>query len=205
MQKKDYKKLFKDCYSVRKNSIALVDIPAMNYLIVDGEGDPNTSLAYREAIEALFSLSYAIKFKVKKGDMAIDYGVMPLESQWWTDNMKEFSTERKEDWKWSAMIMQPDFVTEGLVQEALEEVAKKKSLPALSKIRFVRRTDGVSAQILHIGPYSEEGPTVEKLHQFIKDNGYELTGKHREIYLSDVRKAAPEKLKTIIRQPVVKR
>jgi len=204
MEKIDYKKKLANFYSVRKNKIIIEDVPSMNYLMIDGEGDPNTSIDYKNAIEALFALSYAIKFFVKKGNQQVDYGVMPLESQWWTDNMAEFSTSNKFLWKWTASIMQPEIVTREIFEECLKEVSKKKDLPALSRIVFGSCTDGLCAQLLYIGPYSDETPTIEKLHAFVKAEGYSLAGKHREIYLNDPRRTAEDRLKTIIRQPITK-
>ena len=142
---------------------------------------------------------------IKKGKTAIDYVVMPLEGLWWTDDMTQFTMENKDIWRWTSMIMQPEYVTKDLFNKALEQVKKKKNPSALSKIRFEVLNEGLSAQIMHIGPYSAEGPTVEKLHNFIKEKGYTFEGirqKHHEIYLSDPRKAAPEKMKTIIRQTI---
>jgi hypothetical protein len=202
MKKIDFKKELKPLYSPSSKKVEIVDVPEMNFFMIDGQGDPNTSKDFQDAVEALFSLSYTLKFMIKKGELAIDYGVMPLEGLWWTDDMSKFSIEHKEDWKWSVMMMQPEFVTRELVDEATEQFKKKKDLPALSKIRFETFFEGKAAQIMHIGPFSEEGPTVEKLHAFIKDNGYALHGKHHEIYLSDIRRAAPERWKTIIRQPI---
>ena len=204
MTKIDFKKELKQLYNPSAKEAAIVDVPPMNYLMVDGTGDPNTAQEYQEAIEALYAIAYALKFAIKK-ERAIDYGVMPLEGLWWTDDMARFSMENKDIWKWTAMIMQPEYVTTELVEPALEQVAKKKKLPALSKMRFESLHEGLSAQIMHIGPFSAEGPTVEKLHSFIKENGYEFDGlieKHHEIYLSDVRRVAPEKMKTVLRQPM---
>lgn len=135
---------------------------------------------------------------------------MPLEGLWWTENMENFDIQDKNNWKWTAMIRQPDFITKNMVERALEEVEKKKNLPSLSGIRFESLHEGLSAQIMHLGPYSEEEPTIRKLHNFIEEKGYEFDGtihgeKHHEIYISDVRKTKPEKLKTIIRQPVKKK
>ena len=173
----------------------------MNYLMVDGQGDPNISQEYKDAIQALYAASFTLKFTIKK-EKATDYGVMGLEGLWWTDDMAEFSVENKGIWKWTAMIMQPAFVTEELVDRAKEQVAKKKTLPALSKMRFETLHEGLSAQIMHVGPYSAEGPTIDKLHKFIRENGYKLRGKHHEIYLGDPRRTAAEKLKTVLRQPM---
>ena len=138
---------------------------------------------------------------IKKG-RAVDYGVMPLEGLWWIEGMSQFSIETKELWRWTSMIIQPEYVTEDLVSKALEQVEEKKNPPALFKIRFESFREGLSAQIMHIGPYSAEGPTIEKLHSFIRGTGHELRGKHHEIYLSDPRRSAPERMKTVIRQPI---
>lgn len=205
MKKIDLKKELKHLYNPSTKEISIVDVPKMNFLMVDGKGDPNTSQEYKEAIEALYTVSYSLKFMIKKGETAIDYVVMPLEGLWWTDDMAQFSTENKGIWKWTAMIMQPEYVTKDLVTKAFEQVEKKKNPPALSKMRFESFHEGLSAQIMHIGPYSAEGPTIKKLHSFIKEKGYEFDGlvqKHHEIYLSDPRRTAPEKMKTVIRQPM---
>src|SRR5574343_189238 len=201
MEKTDYKLVHKSLYQASHKAVTTVDVPEMNFLMIDGRGDPNTSPEYADAIEALFAVAYAIKFMVKKGSEATDYGVMPLEGLWWVDDMSRFSIEDKSDWQWTMMIMQPPVVTETRVQQALAEVQAKKSLPALPLIRFAPYAEGPSAQILHVGPFSEEGPAIERVHQHIAANGH-LHGKHHEIYLSDIRRAAPEKWKTIIRQPM---
>ncbi|MBI1745314.1 MAG: GyrI-like domain-containing protein [Acidobacteria bacterium] len=202
MKKIDYKKELKHLYNASVKKAEIVDISLMNFLMIDGEGDPNTSQAFQAAVEALFSISYFLKFMIKKGEEGIDYGVMPLEGLWWADDMSQFNSENKANWKWTIMIMQPEYVTEKLCHEAVEQVKKKKVLEALSKVRFESFSEGQSVQIMHIGPFSKEGPTIEKLHNFIRENDFKRVGKHHEIYLSDIRKAAPEKWKTIIRQPV---
>ena len=200
-KKVDYKKELKNLYNPSKKEVELVDVPKMSYLMIDGKGDPNVSKEYKDSIETLFPLSYTIKFVIKKGKIAVDYKVMPLEGLWWVDDMTQFSVDKKEGWKWTSMIMQPEYVTENLVKKALEQVEKKKNPPALVKIRFQSFHEGLSAQIMHIGPYSAEAPIIEKLHDFIKETNHELRGKHHEIYISDFRRTAPEKLKTVIRQP----
>ena len=201
MPKIDYKKELKNLYTASAKQPVLVDVPTLNYLRIDGCGDPNTSGAYKEAVESLFSLAYTIKFAIKKGS-AIDYGVMPLEGLWWMDDMKQFSVARKHEWKWTMMIMQPTIVTQPVVDTCRSELARKNDLAALSKVEFVAFNEGKAAQILHIGPFTEEGLTIEKLHRFIETSGLKLAGKHHEIYLSDIHRAAPAKWKTIIRQPV---
>jgi hypothetical protein len=202
MEKIDYKRQLKHLYKTSAREVEIVDVPQMNFLMIDGEGDPNTSQEFQDAVEALYSLSYALKFMIKKGSLAVDYGVMPLEGLWWADDMSKFSVEDKDNWKWTVMIMQPEHVTTELFNEAVEQVRKKKNPAALPKIRFDAFAEGKAAQIVHIGPFSEEGPTVEKLHSFVEESGCKPSGKHHEIYLSDIRKAAPEKWKTIIRQPM---
>jgi len=202
MTKIDYKKMLKHLYNSSAKKAEIVDVPSMNYLMIDGEGNPNTAQSFQDAIGALYPLSYTLKFMVKKGKIGIDYGVLPLEGLWWADDMSSFSVENKDSWKWTMMIMQPDFVTKDMVREAIEQVETKKNPISLSLVRFESFEEGKAAQIMHVGPFSEEGPTVEKVHAFIEESGCRRKGKHHEIYLSDIRRAAPEKWKTIIRQPI---
>lgn len=201
MAKRDLKKELKHLYNPGSRDITLVDVPAMNFLMVDGEGDPNTAQQYREAVECLYAVSYTLKFMIKKAKGGVDYGVMPLEGLWWGDDMNVFLEGNKDCWKWTAMIMQPEFVTRALLQEACTQVQKKKELPALSTLRLESFREGKSAQIMYLGRYADEGPTIQRIHAFIKEQGGCLTGKHHEIYLGDPRRTAPEKLKTVIRQP----
>ena len=202
MEKIDLKKELKHLYQPSAKEVREVVVPTMHFLMVDGKGDPNTTPAFAEAVEALFAVAYTVKFMVKKGPQALDYGVMPLEGLWWADDMAAFKhPQDKSQWLWTMMLMQPAFITQEIVATALAEVKKKKNPIALDRLRFEPFTEGRCAQILHIGPFSEEGPTIEKLHQFIDTRG-KRTGEHHEIYLSDIRRAAPEKWKTIIRQPL---
>lgn len=201
MVKIDFKKELKTFYKASPKVVEMVAVPEMRFLKIDGRGNPNTSQEYKEAVEALFQLSYAIKFMIKKGEMAIDYGVMPLEGLWWVDDMSKFDVNKKDDWQWTMMIMQPEFITPSIVEKAMEQLKQKKNPPALPKIRFECYAESKAAQIMHIGPFSEEGPTIQKVHNAILENGFKITGKHHEIYLTDIRRAAPEKWKTIIRQP----
>lgn len=202
MEKIDYKKKLKHLYKPSAKKVEIVDVPQMNFLMVDGEGDPNTSKSFSDAIEALFPLAYTLKFMVKKGDMGIDYGVLPLEALWWADDMSAFAAGNKDDWKWTVMIMQPDFITREMIEIATKEVERKKKPVSLSLVRFESFKEGKAAQTMHIGPFSEEGPTVERVHLHIEENRSKRIGKHHEIYLSDIRRAAPEKWKTIVRQPM---
>ncbi|MFQ5614887.1 MAG: GyrI-like domain-containing protein [Anaerolineales bacterium] len=203
MSKIDPKKELKHLYRPSAKKIVVVDVPPMNFLMIDGHGDPNTAQEFQDAVEALYPVAYALKFMSKK-EKGMDYVVPPLEGLWWVENMEEFTTEDKSAWEWTVMIMQPESVTPKMFEEALKQVEKKKNPPALSKIRFESFHEGLSVQIMYVGPYSEEGPTIEKMHDFIEENGYALSGKHHEIYLSDPRRTAPEKLKTVVRQPVNK-
>jgi len=205
LAKIDFKKEMKNIYKPQAKEVVFVDVPMMNYLMIDGQGDPNTSQEYKDSIEALYAVSYTLKFMIKKGPLAIDYGVMPLEGLWWADDMSRFSIDDKNAWKWTSMIMQPEYVTKDLVEQAITQTAKKKNPPALNKLRFESYAEGYSAQILHIGPFADEGPTIKRIHDSIIEAGCENTGRHHEIYLSDFRRTAPEKLKTVIRQPCRKR
>jgi hypothetical protein len=202
MPKIDFKQELKHLYQPSAREALIVDIPPMRYLMLDGTGDPNTSPLYQAAVEVLFSLSYTLKFMVKKGTLAIDYGVLPLEGLWWADDMSSFSTADKSNWQWTMMIMQPDFITPQMVAGALDKVSGKADASLLGQVRLESLAEGLCAQVMHIGPFSAEGPTIEKLHRFIADSGRQRRGKHHEIYLSDIRKADPAKWKTVIRQPV---
>lgn len=197
--KVDLKRELPEFYAAGRTP-ALVEVPELLFLMVDGHGDPNTSPDYRDAISALYSVSYAAKFALKRAG-TIDYRVMPLEGLWWTADMANFSTAEKSGWEWTAMIMQPSQVTEEVLADATAKAAARRSLPALERLRLERFTEGLAAQVLHVGPYSTEGPTIAALHAFIAEHGYALVGKHHEIYLGDPSRSAPEKLKTIVRQP----
>jgi len=207
MEKLDLKKEYKELYNAGLKAAkapVMVKVPKFKYLMYDGKGDPNTSQEFQDAMMALYGTAYTLKFMCKLGPVGKDWGVMPLQALWWSDDMNDFRTGKKENWMWTCMILQPDFVTKKLVEEAMEQLREKKDPPGLDKLRFDSYSEGKAGQILHIGPYAEEGPTIEKLHHFILDKGYTLEGKHHEIYLSDPRRTKPEKLKTIIRQPVKK-
>lgn len=205
MQKLDLKKQLKHLYGPSAKEVVPVDVPTLRFLMIDGEGDPNTSPRYASAVEALFTVSYTVKFMVKKGPSATDYGVMPLEGLWWADDMSTFAGNDKSKWKWkwkwTMMVMQPDFVQVDLLHAAIADAKKRKDLPALNELRVEDFTEGRCAQVLHIGPFSEEGPTIQKIHAYINSRS-SLAGKHHEIYLSDIRSADPARWKTVIRQPM---
>jgi hypothetical protein len=201
MDKVDFKKVLKELYNPPKKDFIVVDVPTMQFLMVDGHGDPNTAQSYQDALGALYAVAYKIKFLSKKGGR--DYVVPPLEGLWWADEMANFSILRDKDtWDWTMMIMQPDWVTGEMVEKAIAAV-QQKGLPALSLLRLETYHEGLSAQKLHIGSYDDEGPELLRLHQsWMPDNGYVENGKHHEIYLSDPRRTAPDKLKTVLRQPI---
>jgi hypothetical protein len=202
MEKIDLKKALKPLYQSSTKAVVQVTVPPMSYLIVDGKGDPNNSQEFADAITAVYSVAYTLKFMVKKGATGIDYGVMPLEALWWAEDMSQFTQNDKSNWLWTVLVAQPDFISKAMVEVAIADVKKRKDPVALPKLRFEIFDEGVCAQLMHIGPFSEEGPNIERVHQFIEAGGGKLRGKHHEIYLSDLRKAAPEKWKTIIRQPM---
>jgi hypothetical protein len=183
----------------------LVLVPKLVFIVVDGHGDPNTSAEYQGAIQALYGLSYTLHFALKK-ELGLDRSVGPLEGLWWSDDMSDFPGERKGDWSWTAMITQPDAVTPEWFERSRTEVRRKKGPSAeLEGARLETFDEGLAAQVLYLGPYCDEGPTIVHLHEFIHQLGYTFDGrreKHHEIYLGDPRRSAPERLHTIIRQPV---
>jgi len=204
MEKIDFKKELKALYSPSKKEPSSVDVPPFKFLMIDGHGDPNNSAEYQGAISALYTLAYTIKFKVKKGPQAVDFGVNALEGLWWVPDMSLFSMEDRSSWDWTMMILQPELVTPELFSEARLEAAKKKPTAALQQIRLEIFHEGLSAQIMYVGPYADEGPIIARLHSYIAEHGYKLSGKHHEIYLKDPNRTAPDKLLTILRQPVKK-
>jgi hypothetical protein len=200
VSKIDLKKQLRHLYQPPAKEVVAVEVPELQFLMVDGAGDPNTSPEYAQAVEALFAVSYTVKFMVKKAE-GIDYAVMPLEGLWWADDLTAFVANDRSKWRWTMMIMQPSFVVRDVFGAAIADVAKRKALPAVGKLRLETFTEGSCAQVLHVGPFTAEGPTIERLHAFI-DSRTGRRGKHHEIYLSDIRRADPAKWKTIIRQPM---
>jgi len=202
MSKIDFKKELKHLYQPSAKKVQVVDVPPMNFLMIDGHGDPNTAQEYQDAVEALYGVAYKLKFMSKKEE-GKDYVVPPLEGLWWAEDMQTFTAQRdKSAWDWTMMVMQPDWITLAMVEEAVVQVDQAKGLPALAKLRFETYHEGLAVQIMHLGSYDDEGPTIASMHAFALENGYALSGKHHEIYLSDPRRVAPEKLKTVLRQPI---
>ena len=201
MEKIDFKKTLKALYQPPAGQFSLVEVPRLTFVMVDGQGDPNIAPAYVNAVQWLFSVSYTLKFMSKK-ELARDYVVPPLEGLWWADDMTSFLTRDKAAWSWTMMILQPDWITAAMFQAAIDKAGQKLG-DAPASLRLEDYEEGLSVQILHIGSYDDEGPALRRLHEeYLPENGLTETGHHHEIYLSDPRKVAPEKLKTILRQPV---
>ena len=203
MKKINHAKEFSYLYKQPKNKISLVDVPPLNFLMIDGVGDPNDNPDYSEALNALYSAAYKLKFAIKKGPLAVDYKVMPLEGLWWAEDMTLFNLENRSTWLWRMMIMQPEYITENLFTTIVASLKQKKELPKLDDVRFESYQEGLCMQIFHLGPYGEgERETINKLHTHIESEGYQRVGKHHEIYFNSPLRTAPENLKTIIRQPI---
>jgi hypothetical protein len=180
----------------------LVDVPPLSFLWLEGHGDPNTSPAYASAVQALYAVSYAARFAVRKAG-GPDFRVSPLEGLWWAEDLGTFSTGDKSGWDWRMMIRQPDDVTRDLCVRLMDEVAVRKHLPSARTLQLTTFHEGPAAQVLYVGPYAGEGPTIVRLHDFIRAQGFTFDGcqhRHHEIYLGDPRRSAPDKLRTIIRQ-----
>lgn len=201
-EKVDFKKSL-DSYQAKRDQFRLLEIPQRQYLAIDGQGDPNTSVEFTEAIETLYPLAYKLKFASKK-ERGRDYVVPPLEALWWADNMESFTEQRdKSQWFWTLMLMVPDWLTGLDVDQAVSAVQAKNVPKRLAEVRLMTLAEGQCVQTLYVGPFDDEGPVLERMHrEFIEDKGLNLTGKHHEVYLSDFRKTPPEKLRTILRQPV---
>lgn len=190
-------------YRARRGVFELVTVPPTRYLMVDGHGDPNTSTAFAEAIEAIYPVAYRLKF-ASKNDLGRDYVVMPLEALWTAPDMAVFTDARdKSRWDWTLLNMIPDWLTAADVQAALESVAQKNRPAALDRLRCETLDEGLCVQTLHVGPFDAEAGVLAELHDnFVPSQGLRMTGPHHEIYFSDFRKVAPERLRTLLRQPV---
>ena len=201
----DVVKQLRPLYAPSPRHAAIVEVPELSFLMIDGRGDPNSSEAYQDALGALCGIAYTLKSTLKKSDPERDFKVAPLEGLWWADaeapSMAELQADR-DAWNWTLMIAVPDAVTAAELTAAVGAAARRRPLPAAASVRLERVAEGLAAQIMHVGPYSAEAPTIERLHAFVAAEGYELRGRHHEIYLGDPRRTAPERLKTVIRHPV---
>lgn len=200
MDKIDFKKEYRELYTAPKGSPVIVDVPPLQFVMVDGWGHPNESPRFGECMSGLYPVAFALRFAIKDEEQ-VAYTVMPLQGLWWLPD-RPFDFGVKDGWNWTLMIMQPDYVTEDRFEAARESAKQKQPLPIFDELRLELFDEGLAAQIMHIGPYADEAPTIEVLHAFIHNNGYSLRGHHHEIYLGDPNRAAPEKLKTIIRQTI---
>ncbi len=205
MVKLDLRKELKHLYNPPAGKFTLIDVPAMDFLMFDGQGDPNVvGSDFQQAMQVLYPVAYTIKFALKKA-RGIDFPVMPPEGLWWSGDDGLLDLQRKDRWSWTMMLMQPEVVDADDVAAALESVRRKKDPPGLGQVRFERFDEGQAVQILYIGAYADEAPVIQRMHEFIQENGLRPTGKHHEIYLGDPRRSAPSKLKTVLRQPVRRR
>lgn len=203
VDKYDIKAVHRELYAPSPKDFAIVDVPPMQYLAVDGRGDPNSSPEYAAAIEALYPVAYALKF-ASQNALGRDFVVGPLEGLWRADDMTAYTRGDRDAWEWTLLISQPDWITAEMVTDAITAVrAKKKGGAALENVHLLTVDEGRSVQILHIGSYADEAPTLARLHdEYMPAKELTFNGDHHEIYLSDVRRTAPEKLKTVLRQPV---
>jgi len=203
--KTDFKKQIKTYTAPRAGKFEVVTVPAMQFLMIDGHGDPNTTKAYENAVRTIYPVAYKLKF-LSKGALDRDYAVMPLEALWWSDEMDSFTTARdKSRWDWTLMNMVPDWITIDHIDVVRESIERKGGAPALDVLRLETLDEGLAMQTLHIGPYEQEAAALDAMHhRFIPAQSLQMTGKHHEVYLSDPRRTAAEKLRTILRQPVAR-
>ncbi|MFA5552450.1 MAG: GyrI-like domain-containing protein [Trueperaceae bacterium] len=202
--KVDFKRTL-DSYKAKAGGFRLVELPTLQYLMVDGQGDPNTSPAYQQALQTLYPVAYKLKFASKR-ELGRDYVVPPLEGLWWADDMAAFTSRRnKHEWRWTMMLLVPEWLGADMVEAAREQAGAKNPPARLDDVRLQELTESLCVQTLHVGSFDDEGPVLERMHsEFLPVNGLQLTGKHHEVYLSDFRKVVAQKLRTILRQPVLR-
>jgi hypothetical protein len=208
MEKLDLRKQYKNLYKPSAKKVEVVDVPALRFAMIDGKIEPGhgpgSSPAFQQALEVLYGISYSLKFMSKlRKENPIDYTVMALEALWWVEQ-GEFDITRPDNWYWTAMIMQPEHISDGMFQEALGQMDQKKPELNLKGLRFETFHEGLSMQIMHIGPYAAEPETIARMESFARQNGFRYRGKHHEIYIGDPRRSAPEKLKTVLRHPIAR-
>lgn len=202
--KVDFKRTL-DSYKAKAGEFRLVELPTLQYLMVDGQGDPNTSPAYQQALQTLYPVAYKLKFASKR-ELGRDYVVPPFEGLWWADDMAAFTSRRnKHEWRWTMMLLVPEWLGADMVEAAREQAGAKNPPARLDDVRLQELTESLCVQTLHVGSFDDEGPVLERMHsEFLPANGLQLTGKHHEVYLSDFRKVVAQKLRTILRQPVLR-
>lgn len=207
--KLDLRKQYKDLYSPSAKAVSVIDVPELLYLMVDGRIEvgvgPSDSESFRESMEAMYSVGYGLKFMSKlREENPVDFTVMAVEGLWSTESGEFQFGDDTDPWLYTLLMLQPEHITSEMFQEAVEKAAEKRLNPALERLRLERWEEGLSIQIMHIGPYAEEPRTISMMDEFVEEHGYRMTGRHHEIYLGDPRRAKPEKLKTILRHPVAK-
>ncbi len=207
VEKLDLRKKYKDLYAPPAKEPSIVDVPELQFVMLDGEisaGEtPETSPAFQEAFGPRYGITYTVKFMSKlRRENPLDYSVMAIEGLWWNESGSQVFSWGEGTWKWTLMILQPEHITQEMFQEAQRQLAAKRPNPAIERLRLARFHEGLSVQIMHIGPYADEPPNIARMHAFARERGYELHGKHHEIYLGDPRRARPEKPKTVLRQPI---
>lgn len=200
----DLRKAHKPLYSASVKKPAIVDVPTLKCLTCDGEGHPNDNPGFQQGFEALYAIAYTLKFTYRLGSSSEDFRVMPPEALWWVDGDKCFGSALPEKWRWRLMIAVPDYVDGAAVRDARSAVKKKKGLTSVDRVRLRKFREGKAVQLLHVGPYDQEPETLARMDAFAAENACRPAGKHHEIYLSDPRRTAPERLKTILRIPVRK-
>lgn len=208
MQTLDLRKQYKELYQPSAKQVVLVEVPSLNFVMIDGaiepDQSPGTSPAFEEAMKALYGAVYTLKFGFKKRtENPVDYPVMALEGLWWVED-GQFDIKKPGNWKYTLMILQPDVVTQEVFTEMLVQLRKKKPSPAIERLHLERFQEGLCVQVMHIGPYADEPATKERMDAFAHERGYALHGKHHEIYMGDPRRGDPAKMKTVLRQPVYK-
>jgi hypothetical protein len=198
----DFRKQVGALYTAPRDPV-VVRVPVLKYLMITGRGDPAKGKEFGEAVQALYTLAYTLKFSGKPGSRQREMPVLPMEALWWMAGRKGWSTNApRSAWRWQAMLAMPGFVTEAMLAKVRKDALAKKPMPSLRKVHLKAWKEGRCAQVLHVGPYAAEGPTIKRLHEFIREQGHRLAGRHHEIYLSDPGRTSPKNLKTILRQPM---
>jgi hypothetical protein len=196
----DYTSALRHLYRAREEP-DLVEVPPMRFLMIDGQGEPDASATFTEAVEALFAVAYAVKFQVR-AEAGIDFGVLPLEALWWIPHAHLWDFAAGSDRQWTLMVMQPEIASDEVVRGMLDRVAASTNPPGVDRIRFEPHEEGSAVQVLHLGSFRTQRATLEQLHAYVVELGMVPTGKHHEIYLSDPHRTAPHRMRTILRQPV---
>jgi hypothetical protein len=203
MSKLDLKKEFRECYTAPADRFQIVCVPRMQFLMVDGCGDPNKAPRFEQCVQSLYSVAYCVKLALRKAGGHEDYVVGPLEGLWWTDDPVAFTLDKRDTWKWTLMLAQPQFITETMVWQAVADASAGDDAPLSAAVRLESLEEGLCCQILHVGPNEDEAATIARMHAFIHAKGHHLRGRHHEIYMNDPRRNAPQKRRTILRQAIM--